>query len=465
MACPVVLLISPPVLYAQSWWSGRVASKPHLHSLSGFIRDIAEVRLLELDLTTVVEEGVDAMLAAVDRDLNVDGVDLVGISCWTSLHYLGALEVARRVRALRPELPIVVGGHHPTAMPSDFVNEEALFDFVVRGDGESVLRRLCEERVARRAQAEVVRGAPYAMNDLSRIDWDHYPWHDAEARGLWLCLSRGCPFKCQYCAEPQRGSEWSHYPVKDALNVLERLTKTHAPRVMAFADPLFGANRPWTEALLDGIRALGLENQFWCETRADLMTPALLDRLREQRFKVDFGLDTGSATMARRMVKSPAPTSYLRRAREIIGHANAIELPHDTYVLFNFPGETPETARESMEFVDGLAGTSGPASGWISSQTFFILPGTEVYQRMDEYRERYGTEIRNPTWWRETRDHNALATDILPSEAFRGREDELLAFKPWQQDVNVRRTERYSPATFTFLREFYRTGPALEPVG
>src|SRR5207302_2635638 len=44
MACPVVLLISPPVLYARSWWGGRVASKPHLHSLSGFIRDIAEVR-------------------------------------------------------------------------------------------------------------------------------------------------------------------------------------------------------------------------------------------------------------------------------------------------------------------------------------------------------------------------------------------------------------------------------------
>jgi hypothetical protein len=195
------------------------------------------------------------------------------------------------------------------------------------------------------------------------------------------------------------------------------------------------------------------------------MTPALLDRLREQRFKVDFGLDTGSATMARRMVKSPAPTSYLRRAREIIGHANAIELAHDTYVLFNFPGETPETARESMEFVDGLAGTSGPASGWISSQTFFILPGTEVYQRMDEYRERYGTEFRNPTWWRETRDHNALATDILPSEAFRGREDELLAFKPWQHDVNVRRAQRYSPATLAFLREFYRTGSAVEPVG
>src|SRR5207249_1069546 len=162
-----------------------------------------------------------------------------------------------------------------------------------------------------------------------------------------------------------------------------------------------------------------------------------LDKLRACRFKVDFGLDTGSETMARRMVKSPSPASYLRRARETIAHANAIELAHDTYVLFNFPGETPETTRETMDFVEGLVAGGGPVSGWVSSQSFFILPGTETYRRMDEYRASYGTEIRHPTWWRETRDHNALATDVLPSHAYRGREPELMGFKRWQQGVNV----------------------------
>src|SRR5262245_27222407 len=118
-----VLLVVPPVLYAPTWWSSRVASKPHLHSLAGFVRDLAEVTIVELDL------GADA-------DLPLDGVDLVGISCWTSLHYLGAVAVARKIRAHHPELPIAVGGHHVTAMPSDFDDEERLFDFVVRGDGE-----------------------------------------------------------------------------------------------------------------------------------------------------------------------------------------------------------------------------------------------------------------------------------------------------------------------------------------
>ena len=456
MSRSTVLLLSPPVLYAPTWWSSKVASKPHLHSLAGFIRDIADTCIVELDVLMGSPPGeVAAFLDGVDELVPLDGIDLVGISWWTSLHFLGALAVARKIRTRCPDLPIVVGGHHPTAVPSDFVDEEHLFDFVVRGDGEQELRRLCEAPCKRPQRTQVVSAAPYQMSDPAKIDWACYPWHDAKDKVLWLCLSRGCPFKCAYCAEPQRGAAWTHYSVEDALHILEQLHRTHRPRVICFSDPLFGASRPWTEALLDGIARLGLPNMFWCETRADLMTPALLEKLHACRFKVDFGLDTGSETMARRMVKSPSPATYLRKAREIVKHANSIELFHDTYVLFNFPGETPETARETMDFVEELGGSDGPVSGWVSSQSFFILPGTETYARMNEYRETYGTEIRHPTWWRETSDHNALATDVLPSHAYRGRESELRDFKNWQDKVNAGRARRQSSQLWSFMRAFY----------
>ena len=76
MPRPTVLLIAPPVLYAPTWWVGRVASKPHLHSLAGFVRDVADVKLVELDVTTpaAAEKAIAALppngykLSVLERD-------------------------------------------------------------------------------------------------------------------------------------------------------------------------------------------------------------------------------------------------------------------------------------------------------------------------------------------------------------------------------------------------------------
>ena len=70
MSRSTVLLVAPPVLYAATWWSARVASKPHLHSLAGFVRDLADVRILELDLQTGTPTGdVNARLEKRQTEL------------------------------------------------------------------------------------------------------------------------------------------------------------------------------------------------------------------------------------------------------------------------------------------------------------------------------------------------------------------------------------------------------------
>ena len=161
---------------------------------------------------------------------------------------------------------------------------------------------------------------------------------------------------------------------------------------------MFGANRPWLEEFLEGIERRALPIMFWCETRADLMSPEIIERFKRCRFVVDFGLDTGSPTMVERMHKAASARVYLARARNTLVHANAVGLPHGVYIVFNFPGETPDTVRETQAYIDGLGAGRGPMSGWLSCQTFFILPGTHAYLHMDENAAAFGTEIRNPTW-------------------------------------------------------------------
>lgn len=455
---PTLLLISPPVLSASSWnwWSSGVGSKPHLASLAGHVRDLANVRYLQLDLSVGDLADVPPVerLDALDAHLTAD-VGLVGISCWTSLHYLGAAAVARRIRELAPDLPIVVGGHHATAVPGDFTSD-GLADWVVRGDGEVALRALCKEWPSRPDAPRVLQGEAVDPSGLAPVDWETLAIERQEGAAIWVAMSRGCPFRCAFCMEPQRGPSWSAYPVEMALQILERLARDAAPRVVCFSDPLFGADRRWTAQLLAGIEERALPMMFWAETRADLMTPELLDGFARCRFKLDFGLDTGSLAMVRQMHKSPQPERYLARSREMLRYADAIGLHHDLYLLFNHPGETPETVQETLRFVDSLdPGHPAPLSGWISGQTFFIVPGTAVYAQMDALGRDVGAEIRHPGWWREPGDHYALATDVLPSREWRGREDQLRSFHGWQARMNYMWMTRYPSEVHKFRATFH----------
>lgn len=445
-----LLLVSPPVLCAQTWWANRIANKPHLASLAGYVRDLADVRILELD--TTVEDDSDSQLALLEEQLD-ESVSLVGISCWTSLHYLGALAVAERVRRVAPRVPIVMGGHHPTAMPRDFTHE--VCDWVVQGDGEHVIRALCTEWPKRPHEMKIVAGGLFQQSNPDHIDWERYVPQGARPRALWVGTSRGCAFQCRFCVEPQRGSAYSRYGVDDVLNILERLVKSHEPDVIAFSDAIFGANRQWTEAFLDGIQRRSLPLMFWAQTRADLMTPELLDAFKRCRFMLDFGLDTASSTMVERMEKSANPRSYLARYNEVLTHADAIGLTHGVYLVFNFPGETPETARETQRFIESVGGEDGPRSGWLSAQTFFILPGTHAFATMAQNAAAYGTEIRHPHWWKETGDHHSLATDVLPSAAWIGREHELSDFNEWNHTVNSHWAGRYPAEVHDFREAFY----------
>src|SRR5579859_4590439 len=65
----------------------------------------------------------------------------LGVSLLTGQMIRSAVEVARMVRRLRPELPIIFGGWHPSLLPAQTLDEESV-DVVVRAQGERTLVEL-----------------------------------------------------------------------------------------------------------------------------------------------------------------------------------------------------------------------------------------------------------------------------------------------------------------------------------
>jgi anaerobic magnesium-protoporphyrin IX monomethyl ester cyclase len=79
---------------------------------------------------------------------------LVGISSLFTAYSAEALETAATVKRWAPECRVVMGGHHPTALPEAVMGSPDV-DFVVRGEGEPALPALCEALQAGRSLASV----------------------------------------------------------------------------------------------------------------------------------------------------------------------------------------------------------------------------------------------------------------------------------------------------------------------
>jgi radical SAM superfamily enzyme YgiQ (UPF0313 family) len=67
--------------------------------------------------------------------LKKDTPDIIGLSFGTQNRFL-AFGCARKIKKNFPQIPIVVGGPHPTLTADDILKNIPEIDFVIRGEGE-----------------------------------------------------------------------------------------------------------------------------------------------------------------------------------------------------------------------------------------------------------------------------------------------------------------------------------------
>ncbi|MBS1859159.1 MAG: cobalamin-dependent protein, partial [Acidobacteria bacterium] len=78
----------------------------------------------------------------VDREIREHGVKIAGIGCMTC-EFPAAIEEARRLKSVHPELTVVFGGAHPSGDPEECLRT-GVVDYVVVGEGEIALTQLLD---------------------------------------------------------------------------------------------------------------------------------------------------------------------------------------------------------------------------------------------------------------------------------------------------------------------------------
>ena len=417
MTKPAVLLISPGIIK----WTDMDFGLPHLVSMGGYLQAHLDVRVEILDLNY---EGGDHR--QLERTIESLGPFVcIGLSCFSSFDYLRVLTLGRFLRDLYPDVPLITGGYHASALPGDLVFEGSPFDAVVVGEGElpmtDIVRTLLgggrlEKKIYGPANIQTLDDLPPYRWDLLNRYWGRA--HDI-GRKFQIYLSRGCPYHCTFCMERAKTEyKWRAYSSERAVDELRRLASVTSLKkwVINLADPLFGFRRRWRREVLEGILEHQLlPRQYWTLTRSDDLDVEDVKLLAKAQFSIGIGLESGSPAMLTRMQKGNTPEKYLAAMMRLARLSRDHGLNWASNIIVGHPGETMESMRETRDYLYELFTSAKETCGWLSIDPFRLYPGAFVHETMSNYTKQYGTKFYHPEWWKSWYDGPFRAEHIDPS--------------------------------------------------
>jgi anaerobic magnesium-protoporphyrin IX monomethyl ester cyclase len=392
-----IVLVYPPY---QGNTAGRSYSPLGLPYIAAVLEQAGySVRIVDSDM-----EGMDVdVVAALVRK---ESPAIVGLSVLT--HTLpSAYHLVQKIRKLH-KCVIAAGGAHVTADPQ--IIADLNVPYGIRGEAEYGFLKLADYLFGKRPDKKGVDGL--ISNDGDRLEVQNPCFiedintlpkparHLIKTREYKYTLvfsSRGCPYRCVYCAEQCRNVRYRN--PEDVVEEITGLYKSYGIRSIDFGDSVFTINR---EHAIEVCRLLAdrkLPVSWSCITRADLTDRELLKAMKDAGCGfVSFGVESGVERIRRLGGKNITNETI----REAFRSCRDIGLRTRASILFGNPGETVADMRSSIAFVKELK----PDYALFSVTQVF--PGTGLFQQL----EQTGATVR--TMWKDFMLGKRVSLDYLP---------------------------------------------------
>lgn len=283
-------------------------------TLTGLASQYIHMPLAPFCLKKAVEEALPIPVTICDININEPVEDCLARLMAGEPTHIGfcvyiwnremTARLVRRIKALAPEICIILGGPEVTFSPEKTFAEMPS-DYILRGAGEeslpALLRCLMELGDPSAVPGVCRPGSivPPAPTPPPRADLYDESWHTAlNGRMVYVETSRGCPFSCAFCLSGQK-DKVQFMPQEDALALLIRLGASGTDTVKLI-DRTFNCDRARTRFLLGGLMAAKAAGQignvcYHLEVAADLFDDETLDLLAQAPaglFQMEAGLQS-----------------------------------------------------------------------------------------------------------------------------------------------------------------------------
>jgi len=295
--------------------------------------------------------------------------DIIGVTS-TTLLYKSAMNLITIAKQVQPQALTVLGGSHGTFWDENALNEYPSLDVVVRKEGEQTFMELLSRLqnktsfdgvlgITFRSEGKIVRNPDRPF--LENLDSLPFPAHhllplDSLKRMgkilFPLITSRGCVYWCDFCSTVRMFGRG--YRMRTPKNVVDEMQLVHdkyGVDQVTFYDDAFTVNRERVMKICEELHARKLDMTWDCGTRVDMVDRELLKTMHSAGcFAVWLGVESGSETILGAMNKR----IKLSQTRLAYKTANDVGLMTIANTVLGFPGETEQTAWETIRFIKEL---------------------------------------------------------------------------------------------------------------
>ncbi len=284
---------------------------------------------------------------------------------------------------------IIVVGDMITEMPEQLVPN---FDIGIMGEVENNIIDICNGKNPREIVSVIykdekdVKHTAFGkrlekerLEELPMPDWSLWPYQKYRYMPMitakpvaTILASRGCPYGCGYCPYTKnQGAEWRARSGDSIYAEVENDVKKYGFKGFFFRDPLFSLDFKRVERLCELIVQNKLKIKFVFETRPELLTRPLIDKLHQAGCRaINFGVEDIHPEILQKINRRPV---RLEKIEEIVSYCEEVGIRTSCFFILGLPGSTRETIAETIAWSLKLFPSQ------IEYKVATPFPGTELY--------------------------------------------------------------------------------------
>jgi anaerobic magnesium-protoporphyrin IX monomethyl ester cyclase len=304
---------------------------------------------------------------------------------------------------------------------------EAGADFIIKGEGEITLKELTDAVTGNQSFSdidglifkndhEIITNKPRSvLKDLDTLPLPAWDLINIEPyRAIWekggreftlnIATTRGCPFKCNWCAKPIYGNRYNSHSPEYIVKHLRYLEETFGVSRFWMCDDIFGLKPNWVQEFNKVLIKEDLKISYFIQSRVDLLLKEdTIEALAQSGLEeVWVGAESGSQAVLDAMDKD-TKVSQIYEATKLL-KSKGVKVAF--FIQFGYLNETRTDIDLTIKMIKDLLPDN------IGISVSYPLPGTKFYDKVKD-------DLKLKANWTDSDDLDMMFNGTFNSEYYK----------------------------------------------